>query len=389
VPKDPPPDDLKLQRSSRDAASVPGRLAEFLTGVLPEGAKPAVALEAGVDQNGLSSDTLICRVTWHQDGGERTERLVARVAPAEQDVPVFPSYRLDHQYRVMREVAELTSVPVPPVRWTETTGGVLGTPFFLMDHIEGSVPPDVLPYTLGGNWLFDAPPAEQRRLQEATVGVLAEVHGIPDAAERFAFLDEGREGGTALRRHLDWCRRWYEFGAAGVGRSGLVERAFDWLEANWPEEADRSEPVLLWGDARIGNVLYADFRPVGVLDWEMTALGPRELDLAWLVFAHAVFQNMAESAGLPGLPDLLREEDVLAAYARRTGVRVESADMHWFYVYAAVMWCCVFLRTGARQLHFGEIAAPPEVEALFYHRALLERLLEAGGDGGDEGNATR
>ncbi|WP_063836926.1 phosphotransferase family protein [Phaeacidiphilus oryzae] len=383
--QDVPDDDseaLRLRRSSRDAAQVPGRLAEFLAQVLPAGAEPEVAVEAGIDQNGMSSDTLICKVTWRECGAARTRRFVARVAPAEHDVPVFPNYRLDHQYAVMSAVAELTSVPVPPVRWMEPTGEVLGAPFFLMEHVEGRVPPDVLPYTLGSNWLFDGPPEAQRRLQEETVSVLAEVHGIPDAAERFAFLDEGRRGDTALRRHLDWCRRWYEYGAAGIGRSALVERAFTWLEANWPTEADRRDPVLLWGDARIGNVLYEDFRPVGVLDWEMTAVGPRELDLSWLVFAHRVFQHMAESAGLPGIAHLLREEDVLDAYARRTGIRVGADDLRWFHVYSAVMWCCVFLRTGARQLHFGEIARPPETEALFYHRALLERLLDDAGDGG-------
>ena len=32
--------------------------------------------------------------------------------------------------------------------------------------------------------------------------------------------------------------------------------------------------------ARIGNVMYKDFEPVGVLDWEMAALGPREMDIA-------------------------------------------------------------------------------------------------------------
>jgi aminoglycoside phosphotransferase (APT) family kinase protein len=37
-------------------------------------------------------------------------------------------------------------------------------------------------------------------------------------------------------------------------------------------------------------------RPAAVLDWEMTALGPREVDIAWLIFAHMVFH---ERAGWP------------------------------------------------------------------------------------------
>ena len=55
-----------------------------------------------------------------------------------------------------------------------------------------------------------------------------------------------------------------------------------------------------------------DFRPVAVLDWEMATLGPREMDAAWIIFAHMVFQELAGLAGLPGLPDFMREDDVRA-----------------------------------------------------------------------------
>ena len=64
--------------------------------------------------------------------------------------------------------------------------------------------------------------------------------------------------------------------------------------------------MLVWGDARVGNVLYEDFRPVAVLDWEMATLGPREMDVAWIIFAHMVFQELAGLAGLPGLPGFMR-----------------------------------------------------------------------------------
>ena len=82
-----------------------------------------------------------------------------------------------------------------------------------------------------------------------------------------------------MRRNLDWLKAWYEFAVPDIGRSPLVERALEWLEANWPDDVAATEPVLIWGDSRIGNVLYEDFRPVAVLDWEMATLGPREMDV--------------------------------------------------------------------------------------------------------------
>lgn len=361
----------RLQRSSRDVSTVPAVMSKWLSTVMPGGLTPQLTVESGIDANGMSSETIVLTGRWDDRGTPVEQRWVARVAPTAEDVPVFPSYRLDHQFEAMRLVGELTDVPVPLVRWIETTGEVLGKPFFLMDHVEGVVPPDLMPYTFGNNWFADAPAERQRELQDATIEVLAKLHSIPDADNVFGFLTGG--SGTALRRHFDWVRSWYEFAVPDIGRSPLLERTFDWLETHWPEEVSRSRPVLCWGDARVGNVLYRDFRPVAVLDWEMVTLGPRELDVAWMIFAHMVFQELAGLASLPGLPEVMREDDVRATYRELTGV--DLGDLHWFYVYSGVMWACVFMRTGARRVHFGELEKPDDVESLFYHAGLLKRLI--------------
>lgn len=361
----------RLQHSSRDTGALPEQLSQWLASVLPERQAPQVTVENGVDANGMSSETILLTARW----GDDEQRLVARVAPTAADVPVFSSYRLDHQFELMRLVGELTEVPVPRVRWIDTTGDVLGTPFFLMDRVDGDVPPDVMPYTFGGNWFADAAPERRRELQDTTVAVLAKLHAIPDAAQRFSFLTEvDPPGDTPLRRHFGWLKDWYEFAVPDIGRSPLVEQALQWLEEHFPTDVAASTPVLAWGDSRIGNVLYQDFRPVAVLDWEMATIGPRELDVSWIIFAHMVFQELAGLAGLPGLPDVLREEDVRATYEQLTGATL--GDLHWFYIYSAVIWCCVFMRTTARRVHFGEMEQPEDVESTFYHASLLRRLLQ-------------
>ncbi|MCR6031254.1 phosphotransferase [Nocardioides sp. zg-579] len=370
----PPPPDTRLQRSSRDARPLADRLASWLATQLPVGAHPAVVVHAGTDANGMSSETLPLDATWTEGGEQRVGRYVARVAPAAEDFPVFPDYALGDQYDAMRLVAELTDVPVPAVRWLEPTGEVLGTPFFLMDRVEGVVPQDVLPYNFGDNWLHDASPEEQRDLQDRTVGVVARLHSIPEAIATFAFLDparHGHAGETPLARNLARTRAWYEFAVPDIGRSSVTERGLAWLEAHLPPQ--QGDPVLCWGDARIGNVLYRDFAPVAVLDWEMATVGPRELDLSWMVFAHRVFESITGALELPGMPHFLREEEVVATYRQVTGVEV--GDLHWYHVYNAVQWCIVFLRTGARQIHFGEIERPEDPDALMHHKPLLDSLL--------------
>ena len=211
-----------LQRSGRDTSTIPALLSQWLATMMPGGVTPEVTVESGIDSNGMSSETIIVTGRWITDGTPVEQRWVARVAPTAQDVPVFPAYRMDHQFEVLRLVSELTDVPVPQVRWIEPTGELLGSPFFLMDLVEGVVPPDVMPYTFGGNWFADAPADRQRELQDATVAVLAALHAIPDAASTFGFLAEADPpGDNPLRRHFGWLKDWYGFAVPDIGRSEI------------------------------------------------------------------------------------------------------------------------------------------------------------------------
>ena len=85
-------------------------MSRWLSTKLAGGAVPEVTVESGVDANGMSSETIILTARWTQDGEPRKQRFVTRVAPTAQDVPVFPTYRLDHQFEVMRLAGELTDV---------------------------------------------------------------------------------------------------------------------------------------------------------------------------------------------------------------------------------------------------------------------------------------
>jgi aminoglycoside phosphotransferase (APT) family kinase protein len=185
------------------------------------------------------------------------------------------------------------------------------------------------------------------------------------------FLELDAPGDTSLRWHIAHTRAWYEFVAADGVSSPLVERAFEWLEANWPAE---SPTVVSWGDARIGNVLYRDFAPVAVLDWEMCGVGPREIDLGWMIYAHRSFEDLAQAFELPGMPDFLRREDAAARYAAGSGY--EPRDLDFYEAYAALQWGIVFLRTGSRRVRFGEIDEPHNFEELIYNKPSLLRMID-------------
>jgi aminoglycoside phosphotransferase (APT) family kinase protein len=233
------------------------------------------------------------------------------------------------------------------------------------------VPPDIMPYTLG-SWLLDASEGERRRLQSRTVEVIARIHAIPDPEETFSFLRPDSSEPTALRRHVADQRSYYEWVASDGLRSPLIEAGFSWLEEHWPEEEGKA--VLSWGDSRVGNIIYREFEPVAVLDWEMASLAPREVDLGWLCFLHRFFEDIASAAGAPGMPDFLRPGDVARQYESATGYA--PRDLDFYMTYAAIRHGIVMSRVQRRAIHFGEAVMPADVDDLILHRATLESMLD-------------
>ncbi|MBI2705211.1 MAG: phosphotransferase family protein [Actinobacteria bacterium] len=364
-------DIARPQTSTRDLDEVRARLERWLGTVLPPSAAPSVLHLHAPESNGMSSETLLFDARWDEGGGATDHPLVARVAPQASAVPVFPVYDLPQQYEVMRKVRELAPVPVPRVLWSEPSADAIGAPFFVMERVDGEVPPDVMPYNFGDSWLFDASPSEQRRLQDASIRVLAELHAIPNAEAEFPFLQFARPEPTALGRHVGNQKDFYAWAFEGRA-SRLLDACFAWLDGHWPSR--EGETVLSWGDARIGNTMYRDFAPVAVLDWEMAALGPREIDLAWFFFLHQFFEDIASTFELPGMPHFLRRDDVASTYEELTGYT--PRDLDFYTMYAAVRHGIVMARTKLRQVHFGEEEMPADVDDLIMHRAMLESMLD-------------
>ncbi|SDI00706.1 phosphotransferase family protein [Nonomuraea jiangxiensis] len=348
----------QMRTSTRDLEKLREQVAGWLRGRLGEHA--TVSELSRPSENGLSSETLFFTATWSQG---RT-RCVARLAPAVEAVPVFPSYDLRAQFEIMRLAREKAGIPAPRALWFEPDPGPLGTPFFVMERADGDVPPDVLPYTFGG-WLHDAAPADRRRLQEASVAIVAALHETAFTPEELSPL--GRPG---LRAHVDRQRAYYAW-AHGSRPVPVLERAFDWLEAHWPDAP--GPDVLCWGDARIGNLMFRDFTPVAVLDWEMAAIAPRELDLSWMLFLHRFFQDFTVGGGLPGMPDFMRRDDVCRQYRELTGY--EPRDLDFYEMYAALRHGIIMARIWQRRIHFGEQPAPDDPDDLVLHRATIEELL--------------
>ena len=359
-------EDASEQARPRASQADPERLRDDFERWLRSRHAGAAVVSAEVpSSNGMSSETIIVVANW--DG--RPHRMVVRIAPQPDTSPLFPAYEMDEQYLILQRLSVQPDPPaVPRVLWSEEDPAPMGAPFFVMDHVDGQIPPDVMPYNFS-SWLFEASPADRQRLQHKTIEQLVRVHAA-DPAD-FGFLDRRRTGETALAAHVRDTRDYYEWAKAGRVSVPLIDRAFDWLYEHWPAD---SASVLSWGDARIGNVVYRDFTPVALLDWEMASLGPRELDIGWMIFFHRFFEDIAHSAGLPGLPDLLRPECVADIYADLTGYRPVSLD--FYIVYAAVRQAIIVLRIQLRASMFGQAELPEDLDETIMHRGSLEQMLD-------------
>lgn len=359
------------------------------------------------ESNGMSSETVMVTASWSDDdtaGHPVEHRLVFRMAPDMTAMPIFEDYDLQTQFRVMADIARLSDVPVPEAIWYEDDPSRLGSEFFVMDRRDGDIPADVLPYNLGDSFLFDAPAADQHRLQTSSVGLLASLHSIVDplgefdyvarsvglAVDSTALTDEstarvaGTDSGSTsaaptgaecLTNHIERMRAHYEYVKHDSRPSPLVDRAFEWLDDNMPDPATISDPVLLWGDSRIGNVIYRDFEPVGVLDWEMATIGPRELDISWMIFMHQFFEDVARQLGTPGMPAFMRRDDVVELYEELTGHR--PTNMDFYRVVSALHHAIIMIQVAKRSILFGGGAAfgseelPDDMDQLIMHRQLL------------------
>lgn len=314
------------------------------------------------DGNGMSSETLLFDV--RHEGA--VHRLVARVAPSDADVPVFRTYDLGMQFRVMQLVAERSDTPVPECLWLEEDTAVIGSPFFVMRRVDGRVPKDNLPYTFEG-WVLELSDAERLALQDDTVWVIAGIHGVDLADVDTAFLGHDPAGPSALRQHVDGWRTYYDWFRDGASIP-VLEDSFAWLEAHWPAD-DGGRPVLSWGDSRIGNVMYDGVKPVAVLDWEMAGIAPRGVDLGWLSYMHVFFHDLGTTFGFDGLPGFLAIEDVAAVYEARTGV--ELADLDFWMVYAGLRYGLIMARINQRHVAFGEAEPSDDPEAGVLHKDWL------------------
>ena len=207
------------------------------------GNPPTISDVSSPESNGMSSETLLFTAVWDEDGAPVAHRLVARIEPPATDYPVFTTYDLGMQFRVMRLVGEQTEVPVPETFWYEPDPAVLGGPFFVMARVDGLVPPDVLPYTFGDNWVFDGSDADRHTMQESAIRAMAGIHALTPDGHDLSFLEHPTPGASSLERSLNHWRAYYQW-VVKDSPSPAAGRLLRLAGRQLPDRGGRGRPVL-------------------------------------------------------------------------------------------------------------------------------------------------
>ncbi len=301
--------------------------------------------------SGYSNETVFFRAHW-REGGERHERrYVARIEPAQE--PIFPDQTavsmpsVEVQFRTMEAVAAASTVPLAGRVGFESDRRFLGRPFFVMDFVEGDVLTDNPLYTIQPGFFMEAAPAQRRRLVENGLSVLVDLHHIDWTHAGLDWLVPAAAS-PGLGRQLEIYHRYAHHALKGRTHA-ILSAGLEWLARELPAEG---EVRLSWGDARPGNMIFANFECAAVTDWEGVAIAPADLDLGWWLmfdrFAH-------ECAGVERLEGEPTREEQRAMYAAKAGRA--CGDTHYFEVFAALRFAAVMIVNCDRMTAAGQLAA--------------------------------
>jgi aminoglycoside phosphotransferase (APT) family kinase protein len=222
---------------------------------------------------------------------------------------LLPSAHLiEREYRVMAALSR-TDVPVPRMCFLCEDASVLGTPFYVMDYVEGRIFRDPA--------LPGLAKTERAALYDAMNDVVARIHRVDYASVGLA--DYGKPANYVARQVTRWTQQYLAARARPIAPMDLLS---EWLATRIPPE----EPATLThGDFRMDNLVFhpTEARVVAVLDWELSTLGDPLADVAYNCLAYYLPARGGTLRGLLGTDlgalGIPSEEDYVAAYAQRTG----------------------------------------------------------------------
>lgn len=258
-------------------------------------------------------------------------RLVLRKQPAGKLLP--SAHAVDREHRIISALGK-TPVPVPPSVLFCSDPVLIGTPFYVMERVDGRIFHDC---TLPG-----VSSHERRQAYRAMASTLAAFHDVDYQAVGLG--DYGKPGNYFGRQIARWSKQWE---LSRTREDANVEKLIAWLPGHIPDD-DRTS--LVHGDYRIGNLMFhpTEARVVAVLDWELSTLGHPLADvahtaIAWLTASDEYGGLIGEDLEALGIPSL---DEYVADYNATARIPITLSNFH--KAFALFRWTIIFEGIAAR-----------------------------------------
>ena len=234
---------------------------------------------------------------------------------------LLPSaHAVDREYRVMHALRD-TEVPVATMLGLCEDDSIIGTPFFVMEHVQGRI-----------FWNVQLPElsrVERTAMYDEHVRVLAALHKVD--VQSVGLGDFGRPDGYVARQVGRWSK---QYKASETSDVAPMNALMAWLPEHVPAG---DETALAHGDYRLDNIIMHPTEPksLAVIDWELSTLGHPLADLAYVcMLYHVVLPNIGGLFGVDfeatGIPT---EDAYVRKYCELTG-REGIADFGYYKAFS-------------------------------------------------------
>ncbi|XP_059182716.1 acyl-CoA dehydrogenase family member 11 [Centropristis striata] len=256
------------------------------------------------------------------------------------------AHKVDREYRVQKALFS-AGFPVPQPLLHCTDAEVIGTEFYLMEHVRGRIFRDLR--------LPGVSAAERSALYVAATEALAKLHSLDLASLNLEGFGKG--SGYCKRQVSTWTKQY--IAAAHRDIPAMTELS-DWLMKNLP--ATDNEVTLVHGDFRVDNLIFhpTEARVIAVLDWELSTTGQPLADLAYFLMPHYwptnlnIISTMGSLKGIEGIPTAA---DLISIYCRCRGIPSALPELNFYLALSVFKMAGIAQGIYARHL-LGNASAP-------------------------------
>ena len=303
------------------------KIVEFLSSKM-QGIKDGALQNVERIAVGWSHETWLFDFAYLRNGSREILPLCLRLDPGNALLREMSD--LGTQFKVLR-CLESTPLKTPKAYWFEPDSNILGSPFVVMEKVEGECPN---PWGNKGRAFYKAA-AERGQLPVSFTKELAKLHRLNWQEAGLSFLGVPESGSDFV---LSEIRKWERLiDMADRPREPVLEDLIGWLKTNIPQ---RDEITLVHGAYRTGNLLIKDDGVSAVLDWELQVLGDPMYDVAYVL-------SDLNREGTDLLSNLVPKEVFYEVYQSESGFDIDEKSCEYYNKLYAMRSCAFWMSAAS------------------------------------------